>query len=117
MLVQQPLACLAFSPYALIMPASDRERDLHALRNLIDEAHAVISTTDLPEGRTKRAVKLLNSALALTDDLIALPSTAVSLGQRGGQKTAERGPGYFKKIAAMRKTKAGGRPRKQPSTS
>jgi len=56
------------------MPASDRERDLHTLRNLIDEAHAVISTIDLPQGRGKRAIKLLDSALALTDDLIALPS-------------------------------------------
>jgi len=96
------------------MPATDRERDLHALRNLIDEAHAVISTADLPQDRTKRATKLLSSALALTDDLIALPSTAVSLGQRGGQKTAERGPDYFRKIAAKRKTHAGGRPKRTP---
>ena len=96
------------------MPANDRERDLKALRNLIDEAQLVISTADLPQGRTSRAVKLLDSALALTDDLLAAPSSAVSLGQRGGLKTAERGPDYFKKIAAMRKTKAGGRP-KTPS--
>lgn len=96
------------------MPANDRERDLQALRNLIDEAQLVISTTDLPEARTKRAVKLLDSALALTGDLLAAPSSAVSLGQRGGKKTAERGPEYFKKIAAMRKTKAGGRPKKEP---
>ena len=94
------------------MPASDRERDLHALRNLIDEAHAVISTIDTPQGRGKRAIKLLDSALALTDDLIALPSSAVSLGQRGGLKTAERGSDYFRKIAAKRKTHAGGRPKK-----
>jgi hypothetical protein len=94
------------------MPASDRERDLKTLRNLIDEAQLVISTTDLPQARTKRAVKLLDSALALTDDLIAAPSSAVSLGQRGGQKTAERGSEYFRQIAAKRKTRAGGRPRK-----
>jgi hypothetical protein len=93
------------------MPASDRERDLKALRNLIDEAQLVISTTDLPQGRTSRAVKLLDSALALTDDLLAAPSSAVSLGQRGGQKTAERGSEYFRQIAAKRKTKAGGRPK------
>jgi hypothetical protein len=95
------------------MPANDRERDLHALRNLIDEAHAVISTINLPQGRSKRAVKILESALALTDDLIALPPAAVTLGQRGGLKTAERGSEYFREIAAKRKTKAGGR-RKQP---
>ncbi|HEV1285615.1 MAG TPA: hypothetical protein VNU44_09895 [Bryobacteraceae bacterium] len=96
------------------MPANDRERDLQTLRNLIDEAQLVISTIDLPQARTKRAAKLLDSALALTDDLLALPSTAVSLGQRGGQKTAERGSEYFRQIAAKRKTKAGGRPRKSP---
>jgi hypothetical protein len=93
------------------MPASDRERDLHALRNLIDEAQAVITMADLPQDRTKRAVKLLSAALSLTDDLIALPSTAVSLGQRGGQKTAERGSEYFRQIAAKRKVKGGGRPK------
>jgi hypothetical protein len=94
------------------MPATDRERDLHALRNLIEEAYTVISTIDIPQGRGKRAVKLLDSALALTDDLIALPAAAVALGQRGGLKTAERGPEYFRQIAAKRKTRAGGRLRK-----
>jgi hypothetical protein len=38
---------------------------------------------------------------------------AVSLGRRGGRKTAERGPEYYRKISALRKTKAGGRPRKK----
>jgi hypothetical protein len=37
---------------------------------------------------------------------------AVSLGRRGGKATAERGPEYFRKIQAMRKTKGGGRPPK-----
>jgi hypothetical protein len=35
------------------------------------------------------------------------------MGQKGGSKTAERGPEFYAKIAAMRKTRAGGRPRKQ----
>ena len=94
------------------MPANDRERDLHALRNIIDEAHTVLTTIDLPQGRAKRAAQLLTSALALTDDLISQPAPAVTLGKLGGMKTAERGPAYFKKISEMRKTKAGGRPRK-----
>jgi len=38
---------------------------------------------------------------------------AVALGRLGGQATAERGPNYFRKIAAMRKTRAGGRPPKK----
>jgi hypothetical protein len=91
------------------MPANDRELDLYALRNLIDEAYTVIITSDLPQGRAKRAAKLLESALALTDDLIAVPPAAVTLGQRGGKKTAEKGSEYFSKIAGMRKTKSGGR--------
>ena len=36
-------------------------------------------------------------------------------GRLGGRKTAERGPEYFKQIAAMRKTRGGGRPRKPES--
>jgi len=93
------------------MPASDRERDLHALRNLIDEAHLILTTVGTAKGGANAAAKILSSALALTDDLIALPSTAVSLGQRGGKKTAERGSEYFRQIAAKRKTHGGGRPK------
>lgn len=90
---------------------TDRDRDLHALRNLIDEAHTVIATADLPQGRGKRAVQLLTRALELTDDLIAQPPAAALLGQRGGMQTAKRGPEFFSEIAKKRKTKAGGRPR------
>lgn len=48
----------------------------------------------------------------MTDNLIATPTVAASLGKKGGTKTAERGPEYFAKIAGMRKTNAGGRPKK-----
>jgi hypothetical protein len=91
------------------MPANDHERDLQALRNLIDEAHMVLTTVGTAKGGANAAAKLLASALALTDDLIAAPSSAVSLGQRGGMKTAERGSEYFRQIAAKRKKKSGGR--------
>jgi hypothetical protein len=57
------------------------------------------------------SLELLQSAVALADTLIATPPAAV-LGQRGGIRTAERGPDYYAKIASMRKTRAGGRPRK-----
>jgi len=94
------------------MPANDRERDMQALRNLIDEAHSVITMSDLPHDRTKRATSLLTSALALADDLIANPPTAAeSIGKLGGMKTAERGSKYFSEIAKKRKVKAGGRPK------
>lgn len=95
------------------MPAemSDRERDLHTLRNLIEEAHLLLETVELPENRSKRARELLTSALSLTETIIDT-SPAATLGKKGGLKTAERGSDYYRKIAAKRKTKAGGRPRK-----
>jgi hypothetical protein len=93
-------------------PANDRERDLKTLRNLIDEAHLILTTVGTAKGGANAAARMLSSALALTDDLLAAPSSAVSLGQRGGKKTAERGSEYFRQIAAKRKTKAGGRPPK-----
>lgn len=94
------------------MADPSRRDDLQALRNLIDEAHEVLAGIGLPQGHAERCRELLSSALALTDDLIALPPAAAALGQKGGMKTAERGPDYFRKIAAKRKTRAGGRPRK-----
>ena len=51
------------------MPANDRERDLKALRNLIDEAHLILSTVGTAKGGANAAAKLLDSALALADDL------------------------------------------------
>jgi hypothetical protein len=44
---------------------------------------------------------------AISDSLI----TAYS-GRIGGKQTAKRGAAYFRKIAGMRKTRKGGRPRK-----
>ncbi|MEP6535873.1 MAG: hypothetical protein ABJF23_11180 [Bryobacteraceae bacterium] len=85
--------------------------ELSALRNLILEAHTIVATTKLPEGRGKRAVEVLDAAILLVDDLIN-SKPAAALGKRGGEKTAKRGPEYFAKIAGMRKTNAGGRPRK-----
>lgn len=87
------------------------ETELNALRSLILQADTLLSTTKLPEGRAERAHELLSAALALTDDLLTV-KPAAALGAKGGAKTAERGPEYFKRIAGMRKTNAGGRPRK-----
>jgi hypothetical protein len=85
--------------------------ELEALRNMIVEAHAIVSTSQLAEGRSARATEILAVAIALADDLLKKPPAAV-IGKLGGAKTAERGSEYFKKIAGMRKTKAGGRPNK-----
>ena len=86
--------------------------DLRALRNMIAEAERILATTTLPQGRAERARELLRAALALADHLRTVEPSAAALGKRGGLKTAERGPEYFKKIAGMRKTRAGGRPPK-----
>jgi hypothetical protein len=91
------------------------KRDLWALRCLIAEAETILATTELPEGRTRRMLELLEAARELADHL-TITKPAATLGKRGGLKTAERGPGYFAKIAAMRKTRAGGRPPRKAAT-
>ena len=84
------------------------EPELETLRDLIVSAHAITTTIDSPAGHS--ATEKLGAAVALVVDLKDRPAAA--LGKRGGLKTAERGPDYFKKIAGMRKTNAGGRPKK-----
>ena len=51
------------------------------------------------------------AAFALVSHLSETP-VAAQLGKLGGSVTAKRRPDYFKKIARMPKTKAGGRPKK-----
>jgi hypothetical protein len=89
--------------------------ELKALKNLISEAELILSTTELPQGRAPRCRELLRAALALTDDLIGQDrlAPAVALGRKGGASIAKRGPDYFRQLAAKRKTRAGGRPRKE----
>lgn len=94
--------------------AADRKQ-LAALRELIGEAdHILEALPPLPENRTARARELLGSALAITDDMLRssrLPAAA-ALGRKGGSQTAKRGSDYFRQLAAKRKTRGGGRPRK-----
>ena len=78
---------------------------------MIAEAETILSTTTLPEGRAERAGELLGAGVKLADELLTA-SPAATLGAKGGKKTAERGPEFFRKIASMRKTRAGGRPKK-----
>ena len=88
-----------------------RTQDLKALRRMISEAHQILQTSpELPQGRTPRALELLGDSVVLADYLLTIEPAAV-LGKMGGRATAKRGPEYFRQIAAMRKTKAGGRPR------
>lgn len=87
-----------------------KRNDLRSLRNLIAEAQNLLTTTMLPEGRSQRAHELLTAAVHLADDLIG-QSPAATLGKKGGKVTAKRGSEYFRKIAAMRKERKGGRPK------
>lgn len=89
---------------------ANNKQDLKALRRLISQAVLVVDTIPAHPS-VKRAKELLNAAGKLAEDLASV-NPAVALGTRGGTKTAERGPEYFKRIAGMRKTRAGGRPRK-----
>ena len=91
--------------------------DVRTLRNVLTEAHVVLTGIKLPEGRAERCRELVDTALTIADHLqdkrpLRVQNPAAALGRVGGKKTAERGPEYFKRIAAMRKTRAGGRPRK-----
>jgi len=88
-----------------------KRNDLKSLRNLISEAQTLLMTTNLPEGRSQRANELLTAAVRLADDLLE-QSPAATLGAKGGKATAKRGSDYFRKIAAMRKERKGGRPPK-----
>lgn len=88
-----------------------RRNDLRALRNTIAEAQYILTTTELPEGRAERMRELMASAVFLADHLLEA-SPAATLGKKGGSVTAKRGSEYFRKIAAMRKERKGGRPRK-----
>ena len=95
--------------------ASTRQ-ELTALRNMISEAELILSTSELPEGRAVRSRELLVSALALADDLLAsAKAPAAALDRKGGTVTAQKGSDQFRQLAAMRKAREGGRPRKENS--
>lgn len=97
---------------------SDRS-SLQTLKRLISEVDLLLeTTTPLPENRTARSRELLGAAIALTDDLLSQnlkssKSPAAILGGKGGSATAKKlGSEHFRKLAALRKTHAGGRPKR-----
>ncbi len=92
-------------PGALSDPLRDLSKARHLLRDgltaqTVEECHAIIADS-LP-------------TLDCVAELIASP--AVLMGKLGGNATkaanVARDPDYYKRISAMRKTRAGGRPRK-----
>jgi hypothetical protein len=69
----------------------------------------------IAQGTDIEYVKLeIGFAMGMLDELIRQegPSSARQLGHLGGSVTAQRGPDYFRQLAARRKTHGGGRPRK-----
>jgi hypothetical protein len=94
------------------MTSPSTTRELRALRRLINQADLVLATIPNPHPSVVSARESLNAALALSADLTHRHPDAVALGAKGGKRTAERGAEYYAKIAGMRKTNSGGRPRK-----
>jgi hypothetical protein len=96
--------------------ASDRS-SLQALKNLIAEADLILETTPpLPQNRTAACRENLRAALALADDLLKQwkMTPAAIMGHKGGSTTSRKlGAEHYRRMAAARKTRAGGRPRKQ----
>jgi hypothetical protein len=93
--------------------------ELSALRSMIQQARDNLSEIELPEGRATRCKELLDAAFLLANDLVRSDlsgKAAAHIGARGGKITAkrmaEKDPEYYKRIAGMRKKRAGGRPRK-----
>jgi hypothetical protein len=50
--------------------------DLRELRQVIEEARVILTTTAIPDGRAARAKELVSKALTMTDGLIARPTIA-----------------------------------------
>lgn len=71
-------------------PLDTSKEELAVLRNHLDEAHLILSTIQLPQGRAQRAAELIDASLAITDDLLKR-KPAAELGSKGGLRTAERG--------------------------
>jgi hypothetical protein len=94
-----------------------KRKDLKALHRIVSQAELVLGTIPTPHPSIARLRELLVAASALAKDLANRPPEAVALGAIGGRRTAQRmtakDPEYYAKIAAMRKKRAGGRPRKQ----
>jgi hypothetical protein len=94
-------------------PFRTKQKDLRALQRMISQAELVLATIPNPHPSIARSRELLKAASGLSEDLATRPPESVALGAIGGKITAKRGPEYFAEIAAMRKVRAGGRPRKK----
>jgi hypothetical protein len=100
------------------------ERDADWVQRLLVQAKNILSSLGRPHSsgptpeEAAKAWNLIDRAEGRISGLITyLTLQSVERGRKGGSKTAERGPDYFRQIAAMRKTRGGGRPKKQTNGS
>jgi hypothetical protein len=97
------------------MPSNRTE--LKTVKSLIEDADLILETKPyLPQNRTAATREQLKAAIAIVDDLLSQErlSAAPILGRKGGKAASRKlGPDHFRKMALARKTRAGGRPRKQ----
>lgn len=86
---------------------------LVALRDLIADTDLTLETIpDLPQNRTAHCRENLHAALALAEDLLKQQrmTAAATLGRKGGSTTARKlGADQYRRMAAARKTRGGGR--------
>jgi hypothetical protein len=105
-----------------IIPANKAEcggqgfvaRDASFALDLIKKAKTIARPDKaLTQSQSAQLWNHLDVAEARLDGLLTFVELSpAEMGRKGGSKTAKRGPEYFSKIAGMRKTKAGGRPKK-----
>src|SRR5207244_4228696 len=90
---------------------------LRALQAILAEADLILETSPaLPQNRTAACRELLRTAIVLTNDLVKQQrmTPAAVIGCKGGSSTmAKLGSEHFRQLAARRKIRAGGRPRKK----
>ena len=89
---------------------------LRSLKRLITQADEIVASPELLRNSAPRCREVLQSALAITNDLLkqSTPQAmAAQLGSKGGTVTAKRGPEYFRQLAGKRKTFGGGRPKSE----
>ena len=85
---------------------ASNQTELRTLKKLITQANHILDTTPaLPQNRTAACQELLQSALALTNDLLSQAKTSgISVRTQGGSATARRhGPEHYRQMAAKRK--------------
>jgi hypothetical protein len=89
--------------------------ELSTLRSLILQAKHNLQRLELEYPLVVRPRELLGAAVALVDHLLTVKPAAV-IGAKGGKATkksmAKKDPDYYKRIAGMRRKRAGGRPKK-----